>query len=197
MMPQTKLSADDILIRAQDTPNPSAIKFITNFALKNFGNATFTQKEQCLDLPLVASVFDIPGVHQVYLFQNTLTVTHTDELPADIMKENVVAVLRSRATIHNPEFESPEEQKSKQKPDRSKLSKAVQDIEDILDRTIRPGLQSDGGDIEVIDFKNNEVKIMYQGACGGCPSSMMGTLDAIQGILRAELGNDELIVSPL
>ena len=70
-------------------------------------------------------------------------------------------------------------------------------IEEILDRTIRPGLQADGGDIDVVSFADNELRILYQGACGGCPSSMMGTLDAIQGILREELQNFNLVVQPV
>ena len=49
----------------------------------------------------------------------------------------------------------------------------------------------------VVEFKNNTVKIIYQGACGGCPSSTMGTLDAIQSILRHELGNEEIVVEPI
>jgi Fe-S cluster biogenesis protein NfuA len=197
MSTQIPIAKDDILIRAQDTPNPLAIKFILNFSLKSVGNATFTQKEQCSHLPLAAALFDIPGVEQAYFFQNTLTVTHADELPAEMIKEHVKSVIKSRLSVHDPDFQSPEEIKSKEKPDRSQLSPERREIEEILDRTIRPGLQSDGGDIEVLEFKDNEVKIMYQGACGGCPSSMMGTLDAIQSILRNEMKNEQIVVVPV
>ncbi len=197
MRNQVPIASDDILIRAQDTPNPMAIKFIINFALKESGNATFTDVTQCEELPLAKALFDIPGVQQIYFFQNTLTVTHTDELPAEILKEHVRAIIKSRLSVHNPDFRSPEEKKALEKPDRSSLSPERREIEEILDRTIRPGLQSDGGDIEVVEFSNNEVKIMYQGACGGCPSSMMGTLDAIQSILRNELKNEAIVVTPI
>lgn len=197
MTTQIPISPDDILIRAQDTPNPFAVKFIINFALKSAGNATFINKDQCIELPLASALFDIPGVEQIYFFQNTLTVTHTDELPVEMLKENVRAVIKSRLSIHNPEFESRDEKKTKERPDRSALPPERVEIEEILDRTIRPGLQSDGGDIEVVEYKDNEVKIIYQGACGGCPSSMMGTLDAIQSILRNELNNEHITVVPL
>jgi NFU1 iron-sulfur cluster scaffold homolog, mitochondrial len=197
MNAQIPIAQEDILIRAQDTPNPSAIKFIINFALKSAGNATFTSQEQCAHLPLAAAFFTIPGVEQIYFFQNTVTVTHTDELPADMVKDHVKAIIKTRLSIHNPDFESLEEKKTKEKPDRSHLSPERLEIEEILDRTIRPGLQSDGGDIEVVDFQNNEVKIMYQGACGGCPSSMMGTLEAIQSILRNEMKNETITVTPI
>lgn len=197
MSSQVPISSDDILIRAQDTPNPLAIKFIVNFSLKTSGNATFTSREQCEGMPLAAAIFDIPGVEQVYFFQNTLTVTHTDELPADMVKEHVKAIIQTRLNLHDPDFDSVEETKAKVKPDRSHLAPELVEIEEILDRTIRPGLQSDGGDVEIVEYKDNVLKIIYQGACGGCPSSMMGTLDAIQSILRNELKNDEIVVQPL
>lgn len=197
MTAQVPIAADDILIRAQDTPNPNAIKFIINYALKTKGNATFTTREQCKELPLAAALFDILGVEQIYFFQNTLTLTHTEELPTDMVKEQVKSIIKTRLPIHDPDFESPEEKQTKVKPDRSGLSPELLAIEEILDRTIRPGLQSDGGDVEIVEFKDNELKIIYQGACGGCPSSMMGTLDAIQGILRNELKNETLTVTPL
>lgn len=197
MTTEQNISTNDIMVRAQDTPNPNAIKFILNYALKSSGNATFANAEECAGLPLAEALFHVPGVDQIYFFQNTVTVTHTDELPTDMIKDHVISILKTRLPIHNPDFESADVKSSKAPVDRSNLSKERIQIEEILDRTIRPGLQSDGGDIEVVDFSNNEVKIIYQGACGGCPSSMMGTLDAIQNILRNEMGNSEIIVSPL
>lgn len=197
MMSGVHISQEDILVRAQDTPNPNAIKFIVNYALKSVGNATFTSRVQCADMPLAAAIFDVPGVQQVYFFQNTVTVTHSEELPSEIVKDQIRAIIKSRLNVHNPDFESSDEKSTRQKPDRAHLSAELQEIEEILDRTIRPGLQSDGGDIEVVEFKDNELRILYQGACGGCPSAMMGTLDAIQGILRNELKNEAITVVPI
>ncbi len=197
MSEHIQISSDDILIRAQDTPNPNAIKFIVNYALKDVGNATFVNRDECKDLPLAAALFDIPGIVQVYFFQNTLTVTHNDELPESILKDQVRLVIKTRLPIHNPGFTSAEEVTVKPLPDRSSLSPELREIEEILDRTIRPGLQSDGGDLEVLEFKDHDLRVLYHGACGGCPSSMMGTLDAIQSILRHELNDDQLTVTPI
>lgn len=49
----------------------------------------------------------------------------------------------------------------------------------------------------MISYQNNEVKIAYQGACGGCPSALTGTLEAIESILRHELNQSELVVTPV
>ena len=44
----------------------------------------------------------------------------------------------------------------------------------------------DGGDLSIIEFENNVLKVLYHGACGSCPSSTAGTLKAIENILRDE-----------
>ena len=189
------IDSKDILIRTLPTPNPYALKFVLNLPLKREGKATFQSAAEAETLPLVRDLFAIPGVKQVYLFQNTVTVTHTGELHETDLVEQVEAVLTSRMPIHNSDF-SMETEKPKSAP-KTHDNPILTEIEEILDRTIRPGLQADGGDIEIVGFVNNELQILYQGACGGCPSSLMGTLDAIQGILRQELNNDLITVTPV
>jgi len=187
-----------IEVHVQPTPNPMALKFIVNRPLKTEGKATFSHLAEAQGLPLVESVFGLNGVKQVHLFQNTMTVTHGGEVDDDDLASQVESVLQTRTAIHNPDFKSPDEKVAEAKPkDLSALSPERRQIEEILDRTIRPGLQSDGGDVDVISFENNELRILYQGACGGCPSSMMGTLDAIQNILQHELDNPNIIVVPI
>ena len=112
------------------------------------------------------------------------------------IEEQVTSIIRTRIAVHNPDFAMPEEKKTtpQRKPSNDPL---ITKIEEILDRTVRPGLQADGGDLEVMSFDNNEVKISYQGACGGCPSAMTGTLSAIESILQHELNNPKLTVIPL
>jgi NFU1 iron-sulfur cluster scaffold homolog, mitochondrial len=63
-------------------------------------------------------------------------------------------------------------------------------IEAIVSRTIRPALQGDGGDLELVDFKDNNPSIRYQGPCHGCPGALMGTLRAIEGVLKREYSKD-------
>lgn len=179
-----RIIPEDILVRSQSTPNPNAFKFVTNCSLKTEGKATFNSPEEAGDLILAHALFDIQGVTQVHFFQNSLTVTHSGQISEEALRDQVESVLKTRLPIHNPDFLSNDEKKPEKL--RNVSSPELAQIEEILDRTIRPGLQADGGDIDVISFENHTLKIMYQGACGSCPSSMMGTLDAIQSILQAE-----------
>ena len=63
---------------------------------------------------------------------------------------------------------------------------AREKIEAVLD-TIRPALRSDGGDVEFIDFDEDDgiVHLRLMGACGSCPVS---TMTLKQGIERRMVG---------
>ncbi|EMT51663.1 MULTISPECIES: NifU family protein [Brevibacillus] len=56
-------------------------------------------------------------------------------------------------------------------------------VEEVLDK-LRPYLQRDGGDVQLVDVEDGIVKLRLMGACGSCPSSTI-TLKA--GIERALL----------
>lgn len=55
------------------------------------------------------------------------------------------------------------------------------EVQDVLDK-LRPFLQRDGGDVELVDVEEGIVSLRLMGACGSCPSSTI-TLKA--GIERA------------
>ena len=71
------------------------------------------------------------------------------------------------------------------------MVKQLKAIESVLDAEVRAMLQSDGGDMEVIDIQssaeNIDVYIRYLGACSGCSSGSGATLYAIENILQEEL----------
>ncbi len=60
-------------------------------------------------------------------------------------------------------------------------------IEDILNK-VRPSLQADGGDVELIDVdENGVVKVKLIGACSGCPMSTMTLKMGIEKILKQNI----------
>lgn len=52
---------------------------------------------------------------------------------------------------------------------------------------IRPNLQADGGDIELVDVVNGIVKVRLKGACGGCPMSQMTLKMGVEAYLKKEI----------
>ena len=66
----------------------------------------------------------------------------------------------------------------------------LEKIDAVLSETVRPFMQRDGGDLELISLEGNTLTISYQGACGGCPHAKMGTLMAIEGALKEKYKPD-------
>ncbi|TMV47284.1 NifU family protein [Paenibacillus mesophilus] len=64
------------------------------------------------------------------------------------------------------------------------------EVLEVLDK-LRPFLQRDGGDVELVDVEDGIVKLKLMGACGSCPSSTI-TLKA--GIERALVEEVEGVV---
>lgn len=52
---------------------------------------------------------------------------------------------------------------------------------------IRPMLQADGGDVELVDVADGIVKVRLQGACAGCPMSQMTLKNGIERFLKNEI----------
>ena len=60
----------------------------------------------------------------------------------------------------------------------------ISKIKDVLDTKIRPAVAKDGGDIKFKSFDNGVVKVELQGACSGCPSSIMTLKQGVQNLLK-------------
>ncbi|HSU26227.1 MAG TPA: NifU family protein, partial [Pyrinomonadaceae bacterium] len=71
----------------------------------------------------------------------------------------------------------------------------IAQINAILDERIRPYLAGDGGWLEVVGLEENRLKIRYEGACGSCPSSLTGTLMAIENMIRDEIDPDIEVIA--
>ena len=70
-----------------------------------------------------------------------------------------------------------------------------QSVEKVLDEHIRPRLAMDGGNIEVIDVKDNKVFVKLQGACGCCPGAQMTLKLVVERILKGEFPELEEVVA--
>ena len=67
------------------------------------------------------------------------------------------------------------------------LFEKVRRVEAVLDLYVRPALASDGGGLDLVDLKGDELHVQYHGACGSCSSSVGGTLQFIQDSLNNHL----------
>jgi len=59
-------------------------------------------------------------------------------------------------------------------------------VEEIL-KQIRPSLQADGGDVELVDVVDGVVKLRLKGSCAGCPMSQMTLAFGIERVLKEKV----------
>lgn len=71
---------------------------------------------------------------------------------------------------------------------RAEVQKALEEI--------RPMLQADGGDVELVDVnEDGVVQVRLQGACQGCPMSQMTIKNGIERLLKEKVGGVTEVVS--
>jgi Fe-S cluster biogenesis protein NfuA len=67
-------------------------------------------------------------------------------------------------------------------------------IQIAIDR-VRPALQADGGDVELVEVKDGVVSVRLTGACGGCPMATMTLKNGIERVIREEVPEVKEVVS--
>jgi Fe-S cluster biogenesis protein NfuA len=68
------------------------------------------------------------------------------------------------------------------------------DVENVLEK-IRPALQADGGDVELVDVEGGVVKVRLTGACGGCPMASVTLKTGIEALLKKEIPSVDRVES--
>ena len=68
-------------------------------------------------------------------------------------------------------------------------------IEEAINSKIRPLLQADGGDIELVDVDGGTVKVRLTGACAGCPAAAITLQAGVERILKEAVPEVEQVVA--
>lgn len=69
-----------------------------------------------------------------------------------------------------------------------------EDIQTAMEK-IRPTLQADGGDVELVDVEDGVVSVRLTGACGGCPMATMTLKQVIERVLREQVPDVKEVIS--
>lgn len=181
----------------EETPNPNAVKFIlrepvTNGTAKSFGSSAQAQGD-----PLAKALFDVGHVVSVFYMDKMVTVEKDEEGDWDDLLPTLAVPIRAAESVTSTVGSAAAAGAAVGgsiaaiTSDDPRLLK----INDILDERVRPALMGDGGYLEVLGLKEHTLSIRYQGACGSCPSSLTGTLMAIEGMLKQEVDPELEVVA--
>ena len=177
------------VVRTRETPNPSALQFVLNSQIVEHGNLSYEEKKDCGDDNLGKVLFGKRGVKTVYIMDNFITVTKEDDVSWNPLKNQVWKAIDENVTLYKSNAATKlniDVEKFLSLSNNEKLDA----VEMVLNRSIRKNLAQDGGGVEVKGIEGNVVKILYQGACGSCPTSSTGTLQYIQTQIRQQLHED-------
>lgn len=180
------------MLQVQDvdlTPNPQALKFILNKKLLNHETRNYKSIEEAENDPLAKGIFQIAGVVSVFYMDKFITIEKDPKVAwGNIQRPFVEFIKNFDKSLIPPENESHQASTI----DETELLKKINEV---LDTRVRPALAGDGGGLEVMGIEGTTLKIRYQGACGSCPSSIRGTLVAIENLLRREVNPAIEVVS--
>jgi NifU-like protein len=71
----------------------------------------------------------------------------------------------------------------------------AKDVENTIEKLIRPLLQADGGDIEIVDIKDQLIYVKLEGACSGCPGSTATLKRLVEQTLKEKVDNRIRIIA--
>ena len=169
----------------EETPNPNAVKFILREPVSNGVARQYGAAELAENDPLAKSLFDIGHVVSVFYMDKMITVEKDDEGDWDELLPALAVPIRAAEAVNSAAAAAaavggPIAALASDDP-------RLLQINEILDEKVRPALMGDGGYLEIIGLSDHTLSIRYQGACGSCPSSLTGTLMAIESMLKQEV----------
>ncbi|MDO5979460.1 NifU family protein [Flavivirga spongiicola] len=182
-----------VTVYAESTPNPAAMKFVTNKKIVTT-LFEFTSIDEAKLSPLATELFHFPFVKNVFIDENYVSITKYDmaewqditiqirefiksyiENGKEVVLPNAAETLQKSTTQLDSHFET--------------LDDTSKEIINILEEYVKPAVASDGGNIQFISYDKNtkNVSVMLQGACSGCPSSTYTLKSGIENMLKEML----------
>ena len=171
----------------EETPNPNAVKFIlrepvSNGVARQYGSAELAEND-----PLAKSLFDVGHVVSVFYMDRMITVEKDDEGDWDELLPALAVPIRASEAVNSSAAAAAAAAVGGSIAALTSDDPRLLKINEILDEKVRPALMGDGGYLEVLGLQDHTLSIRYQGACGSCPSSLTGTLMAIESMLKQEV----------
>ena len=178
----------------EETPNPNAVKFILREPVSNGVARQYGSADQAGEDPLGKSLFDVGHVVSVFYMDRMITVEKDEDADWDDLLPALAVPIRAAEAVNTPPAAAAAAVGGSIAAVTSDDPRLVR-INEILDERVRPALMGDGGYLEVLGLNDHTLSIRYQGACGSCPSSLTGTLMAIEGMLKQEVDPELEVVA--
>lgn len=174
-----------VSIYTEMTPNPETMKFVANKLLYPGKSIDFPDEASAAPSPLAKELFAFPFIRSVFIASNFVTLTKTP----DTQWEDVIPTVREflkqyleegKAVVNEDEIPVKADANTVNADD----SDVVKRVKELLENYVKPAVEMDGGAISFRGYEDGVVKLMMQGSCSGCPSSMITLKAGIEGMMK-------------
>jgi NFU1 iron-sulfur cluster scaffold homolog, mitochondrial len=172
-------------IYTESNPNPNSLKFVVNYMLvPDSITFDFPDVESAkAGSPLAEELFAYDFVKRVFVMSNFITITKDEDTSwhevAPQLKKHLQDYLEQNKPLLKEKIAVETFDENEPEIDRK--------IKSILEEYIKPAVEMDGGAITFHSYHEGIVKVMLQGACSGCPSSMLTLKAGIENLLKRML----------
>ena len=179
-----------MLIRTEQTPNPSTRKFLPDQAVMESGTRDFPDAGSAKASPLASALFDSGMVEGVFFGRDFVSVTAAPGVSWTDLDPLVVETLLDHFVSGAPLFAPGSaagihiDDDSAGFDDDPADADIIAQIRDLIETRVRPAVAQDGGDIVYRGYKDGRLYLAMQGACSGCPSSAVTLKRGIEGLIK-------------
>jgi len=166
----------------EQSPNPNSLKFVLNYLIVpedipfDFPDPESTQKA-----PLAEALFGFGYVKRVFFMNNFVTITKEAGVDWMEIRDEIKFFLINYLDQNKPVLLEDDSLSGEPDPGESELDLKIRML---LEEYVKPAVEQDGGAIEFHSFKDGTVKVLLQGSCSGCPSSMLTLKAGIENLLK-------------
>ena len=180
-----------MLIEIEKTPNPSTRKFLPGRTVMQSGGRDFPNADAAEASPLAEALFATGMVDGVYFGRDFVSVSAAPTVEWEQLEPEVLSVLLDHFMLDVPLFKqgsaagidiaADAEISFEEDPADADI---IDQIKELLETRVRPAVGQDGGDIVYRGYKDGKLFLGMQGACAGCPSSMVTLKRGVESLIK-------------
>jgi Fe-S cluster biogenesis protein NfuA len=178
-----------MLIRTEQTPNPSTRKFLPDQIVMGTGTRDFAEPESAEVSPLARALFDSGMVEGVFYGRDFVSVTAAPGVAWTDLEPLVLETLLDHFVGGAPLFvagsaagiDVAADSDFEEDPADADI---IDQIKELIETRVRPAVAQDGGDIAYKGYRDGHLYLSMHGACSGCPSSTVTLKRGIESLIR-------------
>lgn len=179
-----------MLIEIEKTPNPATRKFLPGKTVMQSGGRDFPNADSAEASPLAEALFATGMVDGVYFGRDFVSVSAAPTVEWEQLEPDILSILLDHFMLDAPLFKqgsaagieiATDEPSFDEDPADADI---IDQIKELLETRVRPAVAQDGGDIVYRGYKDGKLYLGMQGACAGCPSSMVTLKRGVESLIK-------------